>query len=58
MLCSYRPYDIDQSVQLVCKFLNAYENRADKKQGINKLFKERSKFVVMSIVLASYVIFV
>ena len=46
MLYSHRPYDIDRSVQLVCKYLNAYENRADKKRGINKLYNEQRKFSI------------
>ena len=46
MICSYRPYDIDPSVQLVCKYLNAHENRADKKQGINKLYNENGNFII------------
>ena len=49
--CSHRYYDIDPndpSVQLVCKYLNAFKNRADKKKGINKLFDEQCKLITIS----------
>ena len=37
-----RHYDIiDPSAQLVCKYLNAYENRTDVKKSINRLYNER-----------------
>lgn len=45
MFLSHRHYDITPSVQLVCKYLKAYKNRADKKQGINKLYNEKCKFI-------------
>lgn len=45
MMFSCRPYDIDPSVQLVCKYLNAYEKRTDEKKGINKLFS-KFKYIV------------
>ena len=44
--CFHRHYDINPGVQLVCKYLNAHKNRADKKKGINKLYNERCKFIV------------
>ena len=44
MICSHRSYDIDSSVQLVCKYLNAYEKRTDEKRGINKLY---GKFIII-----------
>ena len=44
MLHSYfRLYDIDPSVQLVCKYLQAYERRSDNRKGINKLCNDREK---------------
>ena len=39
----HRPYDINPSVQLVCKYLRAYKNQADLSQGINRLFTDNSK---------------
>ena len=42
----YSPYDVDASVQLVCKYLRAYKYRADKKQGINKLYVDNGKFSI------------
>ena len=32
------PYTIDPDVQLVCKYLNAYECREDARRGIDKLY--------------------
>jgi len=40
----YRLYDVDESVQLVCKYLRAFEHRNNVKYGINKLYDENSKF--------------
>ena len=45
MLCSHRPYDIDPSAQLVCKYLNAYKKREDREQGINRFYNEKCKCV-------------
>ena len=39
-----RPYDVDEGVQLVCKYLRAYDNRNNLKKGINKLYNDNSKF--------------
>ena len=52
--CSHRLYDINPSVQLVCKYLNAYKNRADKKRGINKLFNEICKFFIILLNVLKY----
>ena len=46
----YRDYDIDESVQLVCKYLHAFENRNDDKKGINKLYVDASKSHVITCV--------
>ena len=49
VLCSlYRPYDIDSSVQLVCKYLRAYKNRGDGRRGINRLYTDNSKSYTLS----------
>ena len=36
--------DIDSSVQLVCKYLNAYDNRSSSKHGINRLCRNNGEF--------------
>ena len=41
MCCFCSLFDIDASVQLVCKYLNAYKKRRNLKLGINKLYKEK-----------------
>jgi len=42
-LIHFRPYDVDRSVQLVCKYLHAFDNKGNGKKGINKLYNEISK---------------
>lgn len=37
-------YDNDSSVQLVCKYLAAYDNRSKSKLGINKLYRNNGEF--------------
>ena len=34
-----RPLDIDESAQLVCKYLQAYENKEDPMYGIDQKFR-------------------
>jgi len=36
----FRPYKVDDGVQLVCKYLRAYDNRSNPKKGINKLYND------------------
>ena len=43
LMLFFSPYDIDSSVQLVCKYLNAYKNRADISQGINRLYVDNGE---------------
>ena len=47
MCTLHRPYDIDSSVQLVCKYLHAYKNRADGRKGINRLFIDNSEYYTL-----------
>ena len=39
----FSPYVIDSSVQLVCKYLLAYKNRADTSRGINRLYVDKGE---------------
>ena len=43
----YNNYDIDESVQLVCKYLRAYDNRNDTNIGINKVYNEAGMYVIV-----------
>ena len=52
-----RPYDVNESVQLVCKYLRAYEHRSNVKWGINKLYDENSKLLMTSC-LTCFMIFI
>lgn len=42
------PYVVDSDVQLVCKYLLAYDNKGDKKKGINRLYKEGGQEIKFS----------
>ena len=48
--CFHRYYDIDKSVQLVCKYLHAYDCRSNVKIGINKLYDDASKSLATFII--------
>ena len=37
ILCS--PFEVDSDVQLVCKYLNAYDKKDDPIHGINRLYE-------------------
>ena len=43
-----RPYDVDEGVQLVCKYLRAYDYRSNLKKGINKLYNDNSKLLLLT----------
>ena len=51
----YRAYEIDSSVQLVCKYLCAYKNRADVNHGINKLYSDNGKYCLKIIIFKNSV---
>jgi len=53
MILFYRYYDIDESVQLVCKYLRAYDKRNDTNIGINKVYNEAGMYVIVFCVVAS-----
>ena len=47
------PYTVDEDVQLVCKYLKAYYTERNRKKIIDKLYREASKYILLSLTAPS-----
>ena len=47
------PYTVDEDVQLVCKYLKAYYTEKNGKKIIDKLYREASKYILLSLTAPS-----